>query len=84
MSFDFHINTTYKASNRLLSQLLRTMMNKFGRNPTKDLHYEFENDQRNCTSQTNLYQNQSADIEKDISNGPLVFSYSKAVIPKRT
>ena len=45
------------------------MMNKFGRNPTKDLHYEFENDQKNSTSQTNFYQNQSADIEKDISNG---------------
>ena len=45
------------------------MMNKFGRNPTKDLHYEFENDQTKNSSQTNLYENQSADIEKDSSKG---------------
>ena len=45
------------------------MMNKFRRNPTKDLHYEFENDHTNSTSQTNLYENQSVDIEKDTSNG---------------
>ena len=44
-------------------------MNKFRRNPSKDLHYEFENDQTNSTSQTNVYENQAADIEKDTSNG---------------